>query len=68
MFVLDVSRSMDAVDEGFDESRLERAKTFIVRMVNGHPENSHSLTVFAGEAAEAIPKTTDATAFATLLS
>lgn len=67
-FVLDVSRSMDSVDKGHDASRLERAKTFIVRMVNRHPENAHSLTVFAGEASDAIPKTNDSTAFATLLS
>ncbi len=59
---------MDAVDPGEESSRLDRAKTFIVGMVEKHPQNSYSLTVFAGETYEAIPKTSDKTAFVALLS
>lgn len=67
-FVLDVSRSMDVVDPGEDTSRLDRAKTFIAGVVEKYPQNRYSLTVFAGEAYEAVPKTSDKTAFVALLS
>lgn len=59
---------MDAVDDQEDASRMERAKTFIAGVVNKHPQNRYSLSVFAGETYEAIPKTSDATAFLALLS
>lgn len=67
-FVLDVSRSMDAVDPMQTESRLERAKALITKIAETHPQNRYSLTVFAGETYEAIPATFDAQAFKTLLS
>lgn len=67
-FILDVSRSMDAVDPMQTESRLERAKAFITKVVEAYPQNRYSLTVFAGEPYEAIPPTFDSKAFETLVS
>lgn len=67
-FVLDVSKSMDAVDQMENASRLDRAKTLITKIVDADPWNRYSLTVFAGDAFEAIPSTDDSRAFETLLS
>ncbi len=63
MFVLDVSRSMDAVDPLEKTSRLDRAKSFVSWAVSKYPQNRHSLVVFSGEAFEAVPATEDARTF-----
>ena len=59
---------MDAIDAGEEQSRMDRAKTLITGIVAKHPQNRYSLTVFAGESYEAIPKTSDSTAYLALLS
>lgn len=67
-FVLDVSRSMDALDPYVTTSRIERAKSLISKIVLSRPQNRYSLTVFSAEAYDAIPPTTDAAVFETLMS
>lgn len=57
VFALDVSRSMLAKD--IAPSRLERAKQFIVKMMDAMPENRVGLIVFAGKAYLQMPITGD---------
>lgn len=57
---------MDALDPYSSVSRLERAKALISKIVLSRPNDRFSLTVFSGEAFEAVPPTTDAAIFETL--
>jgi Ca-activated chloride channel family protein len=57
MLVLDVSRSMLARD--IKPTRLERAKQFLVRLVDQLPNDRIGLVLFAGRAYLQMPLTTD---------
>lgn len=57
MFLLDVSRSMDAQD--VQPSRLERAKLSLQEMFKGLSGNEMGLILFAGNAVVQFPLTTD---------
>ncbi len=57
MFVLDVSRSMDAQD--IQPSRIERAKLSLGEMFKGLSGNEMGLILFAGSAIVQFPLTTD---------
>ena len=71
VFVLDVSKSMNALD--FSEwnsvfSRLIAAKNFIAGFISKNQWNRHSLVVFAWDTQRVLPFTTDAELFVTMLS
>lgn len=71
VFVLDVSKSMKALD--FEEnwesySRLSASKKFISDFVIKNPWNRYALVVFAWEAERALPFTSDTNLFLTILS
>jgi len=57
MFLLDVSRSMDAQD--VQPSRLDRAKLSLQEMFKGLSDNEMGLILFAGNAEVRFPLTTD---------
>ncbi len=56
---LDVSKSMDAIDQGENFSRLERAKMALNQMINKLKGDRLSLVVFAGDAYVQLPLTAD---------
>lgn len=66
VFVLDVSRSMLALDYE-KNSRLEVAKEMIREYVLKYPHHKYSLTLFAGDATSMIPLTSDTNLFLTFL-
>nr|MDD3720461.1 VWA domain-containing protein [Candidatus Gracilibacteria bacterium] len=71
VFVLDVSKSMKALDFSNNNetySRLSAAKKFISDFVIKNPGNRYALTVFAGDAERVLPFTNDANLFLTILS
>lgn len=55
--VLDVSKSMLATD--LAPSRLERARQFVIRLIDALPDDRIALVVFAGKAYLQMPLTTD---------
>jgi Ca-activated chloride channel family protein len=54
---LDVSKSMLAAD--LAPNRLERAKQFVIRLMNEMPDDRIALILFAGKAYQQMPLTTD---------
>ncbi len=71
VFVLDVSKSMNAVDfnsENESYSRLVLSKKFISDFVIKNPWNRYALVVFAWEIQRVLPFTTDSSLFLTILS
>ncbi len=71
VFVLDVSKSMNALD--FSEwnsifSRLIAAKNFIADFISKNQWNRYSLVVFAWDTQRVLPFTSDAELFVTMLS
>lgn len=71
VFVLDVSKSMKALDFSNNNetySRLSAAKKFISDFVIKNPWNRYALTVFAWDAERVLPFTNDANLFLTILS
>ncbi len=71
VFVLDVSKSMNALD--FSEnrslySRLTVSKEFIADFIWQNPWNKYSLVVFAWDTQRVLPFTTDKDLFITMLS
>lgn len=68
LFVLDVSRSMDAKDAPDGGSRLEFAKKTIETIRKDAPQNSYGLVVFAGEPEILSPLTQDSSTFGRILS
>ncbi|QFR39081.1 VWA domain-containing protein [Candidatus Gracilibacteria bacterium 28_42_T64] len=70
LFVLDVSKSMDALDFKNDRSvisRLSTAKIFINSYLDYSTNNSYGLFVFAGETLEILPFTRDLGLYKTIL-
>lgn len=62
MFLLDVSKSMDALDyreEKQSFSRLQVAKNTIETIVKKYPENRYGLTIFSEDFSTVIPLTQD---------
>jgi Ca-activated chloride channel family protein len=57
MMVMDVSKSMLADD--YKPNRLERAKQFIIRLMDQLPDDRIGLVLFAGRAYMQMPLTTD---------
>jgi len=66
VFVLDVSKSMNAIDYS-DNSRLTVAKNTIKEFIASSKENKYSLVIFAWEAISVIPLTDDIEVFYSLL-
>lgn len=66
VFALDVSRSMLAND--LAPNRLERAKQFVIRMMEAMPDDRIALVLFAGKAYLQMPLTTDHGAAALFVS
>ncbi|MCT4617137.1 MAG: VWA domain-containing protein [Candidatus Gracilibacteria bacterium] len=72
IFVLDVTKSMNALDYRDDEkkniySKLDTAKKIILDIVEENKENNYGLLVFAGEPRVMSPLTTDENSFKNLL-
>ncbi len=67
VFVLDVSRSMLAIDEGTGETRLERAKTSIADLVASLSGDRVGLVAFAGATMLKSPLTNDYNFFKSVL-
>ena len=70
VFVLDVSKSMNALDftdSGYHISRLNFSKTLIADYVLKNTENRYSLVIFAWDAISISPLTTDSSIFLTFL-
>lgn len=70
VFVLDVSKSMKALDmssSGQESDRLTASKNMIAQYVSENPDNRYALVVFAGEAFVSTPLTFDNEAFLTFL-
>lgn len=70
VFIVDVSKSMNALD--FKEwwyhlSRLDFTKALISEYIWKHAENRYGLVIFAGDAISASPLTTDHSTFLTFL-
>lgn len=71
VFVLDVSKSMNALDYkdwNYDISRLDFSKNLIWEYITNNPQNRYWLVVFAWEAISSLPLTTDSSVFLSLLS
>ena len=71
VFVLDVSKSMNALDyinSWKQISRLDFSKNLIWNYVVNNPENRYWLVIFAWEAVSSLPLTTDNSIFLSLLS
>lgn len=66
VFVLDVSKSMVALDYG-DDSRLQVWKKIIREYLSKHPNNRYSLTIFAWDVTSVIPFTSDKSLFLNFL-
>jgi len=66
VFVLDVSKSMNAIDYS-DNSRLTVAKNTIKEFIASSKENKYGLVIFAWEAISVIPLTDDIEVFYSLL-
>lgn len=66
VFVLDVSKSMLAVDYS-EKSRLQVSKEFIKDYVTKNDKNRYSLTIFSWDAVSLIPLTQDKNIFLTFL-
>ncbi len=70
VFVLDVSKSMDAVDmidTDKSVSRIEWSKNLITSYISKYTNNLYGLIIFAWEALETLPFTNDLWAFNTIL-
>lgn len=70
VFVLDVSKSMKALDFQEDNtifSRLVASKHFIENFVSKNTQNKYALVVFAWDTQRVLPFTTDAEFFLTML-
>ena len=59
MVALDVSRSMETIDQGQSLSRIERAKLALTRLLPKIAGNRIGIIVFAGEAYTLLPLTSD---------
>lgn len=71
VFVLDVSKSMKALDYSEKRSlysRLTASKQFISLFISQNPWNKYSLVVFAWDTQRVLPFTTDKDLFVTMLS
>lgn len=66
LFLLDISKSMDALDYG-EMSRLQVAKEFIQNYVLSNPNNRYALNIFAGDTTSIVPFTSDLSLYTTLL-
>lgn len=66
VFVLDVSKSMVALDYG-ETSRLWLWKNFIKEYIAKHPNNKYALTIFAWDVTSVIPFTSDKSLFLNFL-
>lgn len=66
VFILDVSKSMLAIDYK-EKSRLEISKEFIRNFILNNLQNKYSLTIFSWDAISVIPLTNDKNLFLTLL-
>ena len=70
-FLLDVSKSMDALDYRADQqaySRLEVGKKIIEEIVKKYPENRYWLTIFTWDVSTVIPLAQDSALFLSFLS
>ena len=70
VFVLDVSKSMNALDFKdwkYSVSRLDISKSIIQKYISNNPENRYWLVIFAWEAISSSPLTTDHSTFLSLL-
>lgn len=69
VFVLDVSKSMIAIDNNTKNSlsRLVLSKKFISDFVIQNPQNKYALVVFAWESTRVLPFTNDTSLFLTIL-
>ncbi len=70
LFLLDVSKSMDALDYRNEKqafSRLQAAKLWIQKIVETYPENRYWLSIFAGEWIDVVPFTYEKDVFLTFL-
>lgn len=67
VFVLDVSKSMLALDYG-EKSRLQLSKEIIRDYVVNNPNNRYSLTIFSWDVTSLIPLTDDKNIFLTFLN
>ena len=71
LFVLDVSKSMKALDMSLRNKMIDRltaAKLLVSDMVKVHPENNYGLVVFAGDAFILSPITFDTASFVDILN
>lgn len=68
VFVLDVSKSMLAIDYNKTISRLKIWKNFIESFILKNPQNKYSLTIFAWDINQVLPLTNDLNLFFTILS
>ncbi len=67
-FVLDVSKSMNAIDsENTSNSRIDISKKFISDFITKYSNNRYSLTIFSGEALKILPFTFDKDLYYTFL-
>jgi len=69
-FVLDVSKSMNALDFSdweYSVSRLDFTKALLNNYILENPENRYWLVIFAGDAISTSPLTTDHSTFLTFL-
>ena len=71
VFVLDISKSMNAIDfklVNSNISRLEWAKRFINNFIVNNPQNIYWLNIFAWETIETLPLTSDIWLYSTVLN
>ncbi len=71
VFLLDVSKSMNAIDYNAwwgDISRLDFSKNFIQDIITKNKNNNYWLNIFSWEALEVLPLTSDKAIFSTILS
>lgn len=68
LFLLDVSKSMNALDYEKNISRLNMSKEFIINYISNNPNNKYGLSVFAWDVVDIIPFTLDKDLFLTFLN
>ena len=67
MIMLDVSKSMEVVDKGMQQPRLQQTKEYIESLIFQFPHNRYGLWIFAGESVWIIPLTNDLDLVSTML-
>ncbi len=68
VFLLDVSKSMNAIDYEKNTKRLDVAKESIINYISNNPNNKYALNVFAWDVVDIIPFTLDKDLFLTFLN